>query len=59
MGAGGEGGARGVKAVDFKQGTCENGEFATIKQGIAFPSKNIFSLKQKCMRLDLLHMCAE
>jgi hypothetical protein len=30
---GGEGGARGAKTVDFKQGACEDGEFATMNKG--------------------------
>jgi|LakMenEpi03Aug12_release.lakeMendotaPanAssembly.Ray.scaffolds.fasta_scaffold5410079_1 hypothetical protein len=39
-GAGDEGNAKGARALDFKQGTCEDGH----EHGIAFPIKNIFLL---------------
>ncbi len=45
-GAGGWGNTRGAKAVDFKQGTWEDGEFATMNKGLPFPRK-LFSLASR------------
>ncbi len=42
MGEGGEGAARGAKAVDFEQGTCEDGEFATMNKGSPFQVRIFF-----------------
>jgi hypothetical protein len=39
---GSEGNTRGVRAVEFKQGTCVDGEFAVMKKGLLFQVSYFF-----------------
>jgi hypothetical protein len=41
-GSGGEGRPRGIKAVDFKKGTWEDGNFATTNRGLPFQEREFF-----------------
>jgi hypothetical protein len=56
-GAGGEGNARGTRAVDFKQGTWEDREFATMNKGL--PCQVRYFLLANMHLLVFLCVCAE
>jgi hypothetical protein len=55
-GVGGEENARGTRAVDFKQGTWEDGEFATMNKGSPFQVGYFFS---KYTPAGFLCVCTE
>ncbi len=53
----GEGNANGTRAVDFKQGTLEDGEFAAMNKGSPFQVR--YFLLANTHLLDYLYLCAE